>query len=172
MLRIAGFADDSIVDGPGIRLTVFCQGCPHHCPGCQNPETWAVDGGMLFTPEDILRRVQQNPLVKGVTLSGGEPFAQAEENVVLARLLKEAGYEVAAYSGYTFEELRGGTSAQRELLEQLDVLIDGRYVEEERSLDLLFRGSRNQRILNVPQSLTAGRPVWETSERWVGENSI
>ena len=65
MLRIAGFADDSIVDGPGIRFTVFCQGCPHHCPGCQNPETWPMEGGTLFSPEDILRRVQSNPLVRG-----------------------------------------------------------------------------------------------------------
>lgn len=169
MLRVAGFADDSIVDGPGIRLTVFCQGCPHHCPGCQNPETWPVEGGALFTPEDILHRVQENPLVKGVTLSGGEPFAQAEENAVLARLLKQAGYEVAAYSGYTFEELQNGTPAQQELLAQVDVLIDGRYVEEERSLELLFRGSRNQRILNVPESRKAGRAVWETRARWVGE---
>ena len=169
MLRIAGFADDSIVDGPGIRLTVFCQGCPHHCPGCQNPETWDMEGGTLFTPQEILQRVQRNPLVRGVTLSGGEPFAQAEENAVLARLLKEAGYEVAAYSGYTFEQLLAGTPAQRELLGQLDILIDGPYLEKERSLELLFRGSRNQRILNVPDSLAAGKAVWETRERWVGE---
>ena len=169
MLRVAGFADDSIVDGPGIRLTVFFQGCPHHCPGCQNPETWAMEGGTLFTLQEILQRVQRNPLVKGVTLSGGEPFAQAEENAVLARLLKEAGYEVAAYSGYTFEQLLAGTPAQRELLGQLDILIDGPYLEKERSLELLFRGSRNQRILNVPDSLAAGKAVWETRERWVGE---
>ncbi len=169
MLRVAGFADDSIVDGPGIRLTVFFQGCPHHCPGCQNPETWAMEGGVLFTPQEILQRVQRNPLVRGVTLSGGEPFAQAEENAVLVRLLKEAGYEVAAYSGYTFEQLLAGTPAQRELLGQLDILIDGPYLEKERSLELLFRGSRNQRILNVPDSLAAGKAVWETRERWVGE---
>ena len=171
MLRIAGFADDSIVDGPGIRLTVFCQGCPHHCPGCQNPETWAFEGGTLFSPEDILQRVQSNPLVRGVTLSGGEPFAQAKENAVLASLLKAAGYEVAAYSGYTFEELQNGTPEQQQLLQSLDVLIDGPYREEERSLDLLFRGSRNQRILNVPQSLAAGQAIWETRERWVGEQA-
>lgn len=169
MLRVAGFADDSIVDGPGIRLTVFFQGCPHHCPGCQNPETWAMEGGVLFTPQEILQRAQRNPLVKGVTLSGGEPFAQAEENAVLAHLLKEAGYEVAAYSGYTFEQLLAGTPAQRKLLRQLDILIDGPYLEKERSLELLFRGSRNQRILNVPDSLAAGKAVWETRERWVGE---
>ncbi len=169
MLRIAGFADDSIVDGPGIRMTVFCQGCPHRCPGCHNPDTWPSEGGAFYSPEDIVRRARQNPLVKGITLSGGEPFAQAADNAVLARLLKEAGYEVAAYSGYTFEQLLQGSPAQRELLQQLDVLIDGPFLLAERSLELLFRGSRNQRILNVPQSLAAGQAVWETSERWTGE---
>lgn len=169
MLRIAGFADDSIVDGPGIRMTVFCQGCPHRCPGCHNPDTWPSEGGAFYSPEDIVRRARQNPLVKGITLSGGEPFAQAEDNAVLARLLKEAGYEVAAYSGYTFEQLLQGSPAQRELLQQLDVLIDGPFLLAERSLELLFRGSRNQRILNVPQSLAAGQAVWETRERWTGE---
>ena len=170
MLRIAGFADDSIVDGPGIRFTVFCQGCPHHCPGCQNPETWPMEGGTLFSPEDILRRVQSNPLVRGVTLSGGEPFAQAEDNAALAHLLHDAGYEVAAYTGYTFEQLVHGTLAQQALLRELDVLVDGPFLLAQRSLDLLFRGSGNQRILNVPQSLQAGSAVWETRERWVGES--
>ena len=170
MLRIAGFADDSIVDGPGIRMTVFCQGCPHRCPGCHNPETWPQEGGTLYTPEAIVQRAQGNPLLRGVTLSGGEPFAQAGENAVLARLLKEQGYEVAAYSGYTFEQLQQGTPEQQELLRQLDILIDGPFRLAERSLELLFRGSRNQRILNVPQSLAAGQAIWETSERWVGES--
>ena len=89
MLRIAGFADDSIVDGPGIRMTVFCQGCPHRCPGCHNPDTWPSEGGAFYSPEDIVRRARQNPLVKGITLSGGEPFAQAADNAVLARLLSK-----------------------------------------------------------------------------------
>lgn len=169
MLRIAGFIDDSIVDGPGIRMTVFCQGCPHHCPGCHNPETWPFEGGTLYTPEEIVQRARQNPLIKGITLSGGEPFAQAEENALLARLLKESGYEVAAYSGYTFEQLQQGSPEQQALLKQLDILIDGPFSLRERSLELLFRGSRNQRILNVQQSLAAGQAVWETSERWVGE---
>ena len=169
MLNIAGYANDSIVDGPGIRFTLFCQGCPHHCPGCQNPDTWDFTQRTLVTPEEILELVRRNPLVKGVTLSGGEPFAQAEEHARLARLLKEAGYEVAAYTGYTFEELlENGTPGQKELLAQLDVLVDGRFVLAERTLEARFRGSRNQRILNVPQSLAAGRAVWEPTERWTG----
>lgn len=172
MLRVAGFSDDSIVDGPGIRTVVFFQGCPHRCPGCHNPETWPFEGGRLYSPDDILWRIQKNPLVKGVTLSGGEPFAQAEENAVLAILLKDAGYEVAAYSGYTFEHLLNGAPAQQKLLENLDVLIDGPYIKEERSLELLFRGSRNQRILNVEKSLAAKQAVLETDLRWVGEPDI
>lgn len=171
MLRIAGFADDSIVDGPGIRITVFCQGCPHHCPGCHNSETWAFAGGTEYTPDEVYRRIRKNPLAKGITFSGGEPFAQAEENAVLAGMLKDAGYEIAAYTGYTFEQLLEGTAAQKAFLEKIDILIDGPFIEAQRSLDLLFRGSKNQRILNVLNSLQAKAAVLETSERWTGENN-
>lgn len=117
----------------------------------------------------LLEIVKSNPLCRGVTFSGGEPFAQAEEFASLARMLKACGYEVASYTGYTFEKLLNGTSGQRELLEVLDILIDGPFVLEERSLELNFRGSRNQRILNVPQSLKAGVAVAEESLRWKGE---
>lgn len=169
MLDLAGIAGDSIVDGPGIRTTVFAQGCPHRCPGCHNPETWPFGCGTLMDEADVLSIVKSNPLCRGVTFSGGEPFAQAEGFAVLGKLLKEAGYEVAAYSGYTFEQLLAGTAGQRALLETLDVLIDGPFVAGERSLELNFRGSRNQRVLNVPKSLQAGAPVPETSPRWLGE---
>jgi len=169
MLNLSGIVGDSIVDGPGIRTTVFAQGCPHRCPGCHNPETWPFEGGTEMDEEQILAIVRSNPLCRGVTFSGGEPFAQAEGFARLGRLLKQAGYEVAAYSGYTFEELLDGTPAQRELLETVDVLIDGPFLMEERSLELVFRGSRNQRILNVPASLQSGAPVEETSGRWLGK---
>jgi anaerobic ribonucleoside-triphosphate reductase activating protein len=169
MLEIAGISGDSIVDGPGIRTAVFCQGCPHHCPGCHNPETWAFGQGTPMDEETILEIVKSNPLCRGVTFSGGEPFSQAAGFAKLGRLLKAAGYEVASYSGFTFEELLHGTQDQRDLLETLDVLIDGPFVQAERSLELNFRGSRNQRVLNVPESLTAGQPVLETSPRWLGE---
>lgn len=169
MLKLAGIAGDSIVDGPGIRTTFFAQGCPHHCKGCHNPETWSFEGGTPMEISALLEIVKSNPLCRGVTFSGGEPFAQAEEFASLARMLKACGYEVASYTGYTFEELLNGTSGQRELLEVLDILIDGPFVLEERSLELNFRGSRNQRILNVPQSLKAGVAVAEESLRWKGE---
>ena len=169
MLDLAGIVNDSIVDGPGIRMTVFAQGCPHHCQGCHNPETWQFGCGTPMDEERIADIVGTNPLCRGVTFSGGEPFAQAEGFTKLAKLLKERGYEVASSSGYTFEELINGTEAQRELLESIDVLIDGPFVMAQRSLEIPFRGSKNQRIIDVKKSLTAGEPVCITSGRWAGE---
>ena len=169
MLDLAGIQADSIVDGPGLRTTVFCQGCPHHCPGCHNPETWEFGCGTPTEAETVLEIVRGNPLCRGVTFSGGEPFSQAEELARLGKMLKAAGYEVAAYSGYTLEQLLEGTDGQKELLGTLDVLIDGPFLQAERSLELNFRGSRNQRVLNVPESLKAGKAVEETSPRWLGE---
>ena len=169
MLELAGITGDSIVDGPGIRTTVFCQGCPHHCPGCHNPETWAFGRGTAMDEERVLEIIQSNPLCHGVTFSGGEPFSQAAAFARLGRMLKQQGYEVASYSGYTFEELMDGTADQKDLLATIDILIDGPFLLDQRSLELNFRGSRNQRILNVPQSLKAGKAVLETSGRWLGE---
>ena len=169
MLELADIVTDSIVDGPGIRTTVFCQGCPHHCQGCHNPETWEFGCGTPMEEERIFEIIRRNPLCRGVTFSGGEPFAQPEGFAKLAKLLKAAGYGVASYSGYTFEQLLRGTPGQRELLENIDVLIDGPFVMAERSLELYFRGSRNQRILDVPGSLAAGEAVNCTQGRWTGE---
>ena len=169
MLDLSGIVGDSIVDGPGIRTTFFCQGCPHHCPGCHNPETWDFGCGTKVPVEDLVEVVQSNPLCRGVTFSGGEPFAQAAGFAKLARLLKEKGYEIASYSGYTFEELLEGSEDQRELLASIDILIDGPFLMAERSLEVAFRGSRNQRILDVPKSLAAGAAVCVTSPRWLGE---
>ena len=169
MLDLSGIVQDSIVDGPGIRTTFFCQGCPHHCEGCHNPETWDFGCGTQVPVEDLVDVVKSNPLCRGVTFSGGEPFAQGKAFAKLARLLKAEGYEVASYSGYTFEELLEGSDDQKELLASIDILIDGPFVMTERSLELVFRGSRNQRILDVPKSLAAGKAVSTTSLRWLGE---
>ena len=168
-LNLSGIVGDSIVDGPGIRTTIFCQGCPHHCPGCHNPETWDFGCGTDVPVEDLVDVVRSNPLCRGVTFSGGEPFAQAAGFAQLARLLKEKGYEVASYSGFTFEELLAGSDAQKELLASIDILIDGPFLMAERSLETVFRGSRNQRILDVKKSLAAGKAVPTTSGRWLGE---
>jgi len=169
MLDLSSLVTDSIVDGPGIRTTVFCQGCPHRCPGCHNPDTWEFGCGTQMPVEEIFRIIRENPLCKGVTFSGGEPFAQASGFAKLGKLLKQAGYEVAAYSGYTFEQLLSGTPEQKQLLSTIDILIDGPFLQAEKSLELSFRGSRNQRILDVPQSLAAGKAVPTQSKRWLGE---
>ena len=169
MLELSGIVSDSIVDGPGIRTTVFSQGCPHHCPGCHNPETWEFGCGTPMAEETILQIVRSNPLCRGVTFSGGEPFAQAAAFAKLAKLLKEAGYEVASYTGYTFEQLLKGNLHQLALLENIDILIDGPFLMEEKTLELSFRGSRNQRIIHVPESLRQGKAVCITSGRWAGD---
>ena len=169
MLNLSGIVSDSIVDGPGIRTTIFSQGCPHHCPGCHNPETWDFGCGTDVPVESIVGIVKSNPLCRGVTFSGGEPFAQTAAFAKLAVLLKTEGYEVASYSGYTFEELLEGTEAQQQLLSNIDILIDGPFLISEKSLEIAFRGSRNQRILDVKKSLAEGRAVETTSKRWLGE---
>ena len=169
MLELAGIVSDSIVDGPSIRTTVFAQGCPHRCEGCHNPETWEFGCGTPMEETAVLEIVKSNPLCRGVTFSGGEPFAQAQSFATLAKLLKERGYEVASYTGYTFEALQQGTPAQKALLENIDILIDGKFLLSEKSLEVPFRGSRNQRILDVPRSLAAGKAMETTSPRWTGK---
>ena len=169
MLDLSGIVSDSIVDGPGIRTTIFSQGCSHHCPGCHNPETWAFGCGTPMEEETLVAIVQSNPLCRGVTFSGGEPFAQAAGFTTLAKLLKEKGYEIASYSGYTFEELLKGSEDQKNLLASIDILIDGPFVQSLKSLEIAFRGSTNQRILDVKKSLAEGKAVETTSKRWLGE---
>ena len=160
-LRIAGTVGDSIVDGPGLRLTVFTQGCPHHCPGCHNPQTHDFSGGYDATVEELFAQYRENPLLRGVTLSGGEPFCQPAPLAELARLVHGAGGDVFCYTGYTYEQLLAmDDPAVASLLDEVDVLIDGPFLLAERDLTLLFRGSANQRLLDVPRSRAAGRPVW------------
>ena len=119
-----------------------------------------------MSTEEIVTLIHSDPLCTGITYSGGEPFLQAKDLIPLTKILKDEGYEVAAYSGYRFEELLMGTCDQLELLSYIDVLIDGPFDRKQKSLDLKFRGSRNQRILNVPESLRKGEAVLEESRRW------
>lgn len=161
-LRLAGVINESIVDGPGIRMTVFVQGCPHHCKGCHNSQTWDFDGGYDRTVSDIIEKAKKNPLLKGLTLSGGEPFCQAEALAVLARQAHANKFDVFAYSGYTFEELTAGAQEHpewMELLRECDYLVDGRFELEKKSLMLHFRGSTNQRVLDVKKSLEQNQAV-------------
>lgn len=164
-LRIAGTVGESIVDGPGIRYVIFTQGCPHHCPGCHNPETHDFEGGQAVETGTLLADIRKNPLVSGVTFSGGEPFAQAGALLPLAQALRADGKHLMAYTGYTFEELLQGGEEVRALLAQLDLLVDGRFVLAQKSLELRFRGSANQRILDVQRSLAEGTPLWADGYR-------
>ncbi len=161
-LRLAGVIRESIVDGPGWRFVVFVQGCPHHCRNCQNPGTWSFDGGYETTVGNILDAVKQDKLLTGVTFSGGEPFTQARALTILAHELNSLGLDVMSFSGWTYEELLNGANEENGwlyLLKELSLLVDGRFVEELKSLELKFRGSRNQRIVDVRRSLEQGKTV-------------
>ncbi|MDR1588782.1 MAG: anaerobic ribonucleoside-triphosphate reductase activating protein [Oscillospiraceae bacterium] len=158
-MRIAGTVQDSIVDGPGLRFTVFTQGCPHGCAGCQNPGTHDPAGGAERAAEDVAAEMLKNPLTDGLTLSGGEPFAQARDCAAIARAAKDAGLDVWTYTGYTFEELLNAAARDAdtaELLKLTDTLVDGRFILSERTLKLRWRGSGNQRLIDVPASLKTG----------------
>lgn len=153
-IRIAGIVKESIVDGPGIRYVVFTQGCPHHCPGCHNPQTHDPDKGYLYSIEKIFAEVKQNPLLSGITLSGGEPFLQAEQLIELAKCVKSINLSVIAYTGYLFEDLiKNNDDSVRKLLKLVDVLIDGKFDENLKSEELRFCGSSNQRLIDVKRSL-------------------
>ena len=158
VVRVAGRIAESIVDGPGLRYVLFTQGCPHRCPGCHNPDTHDFGGGTPVVLRDILADIRRNPLLRGVTFSGGEPFCQSEALIPLAAALKSLGYHLMAYTGYVWEDLARDSAASR-LLPFLDMLVDGPFVAARRSLELRFRGSSNQRILDVPAGLREGRPV-------------
>jgi len=154
LLRVHGVVCDSLVDGPSLRDVVFVQGCPHRCLGCQNPGSWDFDGGSLVDVGDIISLIPSSPLTSGVTFSGGEPFCQASPLVEIAKHVKKKGLNLWVYTGYTWEELMEFPDpAVRELLFYVDVLVDGRYLQEERDISLPYRGSRNQRLIDVQASL-------------------
>lgn len=164
-LRVSGIVEESVVDGPGVRFVVFTQGCEHHCPGCHNPHTHALDGGTMMTTDAILARFDEDPLLSGITFSGGEPFLQPEALAELAEAVHARGKDVMVYSGFTFEQLlerEGQDPGVRRLLSQADILVDGPYVESRRNLELDFRGSDNQRLLNreaMRRLREIGKPV-------------
>lgn len=162
-IRIAGTVNDSIVDGPGLRFSVFTQGCSHHCPGCQNPETHDSDGGHEEDTEALLAQIKKNPLLSGVTLSGGDPLEQSAACLKIARGAHQLGLNVWAYTGYTWEQLMEAKKQdQIELLNEVDVLVDGPFILAKRSLELNYCGSSNQRLIDVKKTLAQGQIVlWE-----------
>ena len=145
-IRIAGIVEESIVDGTGIRYAIFMQGCLRHCKGCQNPGTHDINGGRIVDTSELIDAIKKNPLLSGITLTGGEPLLQLDAAIELARETKKLGLNVWCYTGYTFEEI---PDAARELLKYVDVLVDGPFVEELKDLELQFRGSSNQRIIDL-----------------------
>lgn len=161
-IKLSGLVADSIVDGPGFRFTIFTQGCPHRCEGCHNPQTHDFEGGRYADCDKIIEKIQQNKLTAGVTFSGGDPFCQPEPCAYMAKKLKALGYHLMCYTGYTFEQLMEMSQKDenvREFLSQLDIIIDGRFVLEQRSLELRFKGSKNQRTIDVKESIKQGRAV-------------
>lgn len=160
LLRVAGIEKESIVNGPGIRYTIFTQGCPHQCPNCHNPDTWDLEKGKLVDIADLLQEIRANPLLQGVTFSGGEPFLQAAPLAKLGRIIKEIGLDLVVYTGYTWEKLMESQDDNvKELLIVTDILVDGPFLADQKDLNLVFRGSANQRIIDVPASLIQKKAV-------------
>lgn len=151
-IRLAGIIRESIVDGPGIRFVVFTQGCKHNCKGCHNPETHDLNGGYESSTENIIAEIKKNPLLRGVTFSGGDPFLQPEPLVLIAKEVHALKMDVVTYTGYTYEQIIFEAKFNhywKQLLEETDILIDGPFILEQRDLSLRFRGSRNQRVIKL-----------------------
>ncbi|WP_405106547.1 anaerobic ribonucleoside-triphosphate reductase activating protein [Paenibacillus sp. FSL K6-1217] len=167
-MNICGYYPESINEGEGLRAVLFFSGCRHRCPGCFNPKTWNFNYGEVFTPErrrEIIEEIAGNPLLDGLTLAGGDPFFSAGEAADFIHELRAElpGFPVWIYTGYTYEELTASPgSAEWNLLALCQVVIDGRFVEELKDLTLSYRGSSNQRIIDIPASLAGDRVVlWE-----------
>lgn len=158
-LRLASpLQQDSFVDGPGIRMVVWTQGCIHNCPGCHNPLTHDRMGGMLYDVESIIEEMKESRLQSGLTLSGGEPFLQAKELMPIIDAAKELHLNIWAYTGFSYEELIQDPVSLA-LLKNIDVLVDGKFLQEQKDHRLVFKGSKNQRIINVQKSLQEGHVV-------------
>lgn len=165
-LRILDIVEDTMVDGPGFRTAIYCAGCCHACPGCHNPQSWDFGGGRAMTVQQLMSVVEADPFTRGVTFSGGDPMYQAAAFAELARQIhRRTQKDVWCYTGFTFESLIHDD--QRELLAEVDVLVDGPFVQSLRDPDLLFRGSSNQRLIDVQASLYSGETVL-----WKPENQI
>lgn len=160
-VRVAGMKKHSSVNGPGIRFVVFMQGCPHHCPGCQNPETHDMEGGILTDTEEVLVEISGTKYLDGVTISGGDPMAQPEALYEISRGARDMHLGVWVYTGWTYEQIMAGQAGQSAIraLRYVDVLVDGKYIEARSDANSIWRGSSNQRLIDVQESLRMGRVV-------------
>ena len=153
-IRLAGIAYESLVNGPGMRRVYFSQGCRHNCEGCFNPDTHDFNGGEELDMDELIEDALDNPLLKGITFSGGDPLERAEEFAYMAKAFKKAGLNIWCYTGYTYDKdlLEGGkvyTPFTEEMLSYIDTLVDGQFIESQKDITLKFRGSANQRILDL-----------------------
>jgi anaerobic ribonucleoside-triphosphate reductase activating protein len=156
LVRLAGIAYESLVNGPGLRRVFFAQGCRHNCKGCFNPDTHRFDGGELKNSDELIENIKLNPMIKGVTFSGGDPFEQAKEFAYIAKRVKELGLNIWCYTGYTFEYILKHMSNENDwdkLINNIDVLVDGKFDENKKDCKIKFRGSSNQRIIDVKRSI-------------------
>ncbi|WP_196001087.1 anaerobic ribonucleoside-triphosphate reductase activating protein [Clostridium sp. 1001271B_151109_B4] len=161
-VRLAGIAYESLVNGPGMRRVFFAQGCKHKCEGCFNPETHSFDGGEIMNMDKLIKDVLDNPMLKGVTFSGGDPIEQAHSFAYMAKAFRSKNLSIWCYTGYTFEELlelMNSNDGINELLNNIDVLIDGKFELMNRNEELKFKGSTNQRIIDVKNSLSSGNVI-------------
>ena len=160
--RLAGIAYESLVNGPGMRRVFFAQGCKHKCKGCFNPETHSFEGGKIMDMDKLINDVLDNPMLKGVTFSGGDPIEQAHSFSYMAKAFKNSNLDIWCYTGYTFEELLEAMKVDtsiKELLNNIDVLVDGKFEINNKKEGLKYKGSSNQRIIDVKKSLDTGEVV-------------
>lgn len=161
-IRLAGITYESLVNGPGMRRVYFTQGCRHKCPGCQNPSTHCMNGGEDRNMDELIDDLKDNPMLRGVTFSGGDPFEQADKCAYMAKRIKELNLNIWCYTGYTFEQIlenKDSREGWREFLDNIDVLVDGLFIIDKMDENLKFRGSSNQRIIDVKESLNTGSVV-------------
>lgn len=159
-IRLSGITRESVVDGLGFRYVMYAQGCPHRCKGCHNPSTHSFDGGELVEIDRIISEISKNPMLDGVTCSGGECFEKAEQFAEIAKSVKDLGLNVWAYTGYTLEEIMQVKDERKDwsdFIRYIDVLVDGRYEAGKKDLSLCFRGSYNQRLIDLQRTLETGK---------------
>ena len=162
MISIMGLSRETISEGLGLRVAIFGAGCIHRCINCHNPQTWDINNGSLVTVQEVYNSLglNRNPLLSGVTFTGGDPMYQAKAFCELAKMIKNVPErDIWCYTGYLFEDVVNSQDEKYELLKLVDVLVDGRYVDELRDTTLALRGSPNQRIIDVPESLKQGRVI-------------
>ena len=155
-IRLAGIAQNSLVNGVGLRKVFFSQGCSHACKNCFNPSTWSFEGGEMVDIDELVKQVNDEYFLDGVTFSGGDPFQQADKFAILAKKLKEFHINIWCYTGYTWEELLELSKTNNDVADLInccDVIVDGPFIQEKHDPNLLFRGSSNQRIIDVAQSI-------------------